>query len=109
MDEDTYVEVAGTKNEDGSYKYVVDGIATNVFIVVVGDANGDGKFDATDAEALAEALTPLGRDLEGEAAFAADISGNNRLNSADRTLLARALLDPSHPLYLSIEEILKKN
>ena len=109
VDEDTYVEVAGTKNEDGSYKYVVDGIATNVFIVVVGDANGDGKFDATDAEALAEALTPLGRDLEGEAAFAADISGNNRLNSADRTLLARALLDPTHPLYLSIEDILKNN
>ena len=109
VNEDTYVEVAGTKNEDGSYNYVVDGIATNVFIVVVGDANGDGKFDATDAEALAEALTPLGRDLEGESAFAADISGNNRLNSADRILLARALLDPSHPLYLSIEEILKNN
>lgn len=103
VNEDSYVEIKATVNEDGSYKYVVDGEAADVFIVVAGDANGDGKFDETDVAKLSAALTPLGQDLEEEAAFAADINGNNRLNSADRILLARALLPEDHPLHLDIE------
>ena len=104
-DGDLYVEVEGKDNGDGTYKYEVAAEATSVFVVVVGDANGDGVFDAADVTKLAESLMPLGQDLEEGAAFAADLNGNNRLNSADRIMLARTLLPEDHPLHIDIADL----
>ena len=106
-DGDLFVEVEGKKTDDGSYKYEVAAEATGVFVVVIGDVNSDGKLDNDDVAKLAASLTPLGQDIEGSAAFAADINGNNRINSADRILIARLLLPEDHPLHLDIEDILK--
>ena len=105
-DGDLFVEVEGKKNDDGSYKYVVAGEATDIFVVAVGDATGDGVLDKADLDMLTEALTPLGQDLEGSAAFAADFNDNNRLNSADAVILARLLLPEDHPFHLDIEDII---
>ena len=64
-----------------------------MLLVVIGDVDADGDVDELDLAMLAASLMPSGEALTAEQQFAADVNGNGVVNSADRVLIARSLLD----------------
>ena len=97
---DTYVALEATVNVDGSYSFVAPDDVTEVTIAIMGDMDCDGNLDSDDLEMLSEYLMDDDSSELTELQYMMlDISGNGTVNSADKTLLARALLDPDHPLY----------
>ncbi|MBE6569044.1 MAG: hypothetical protein E7658_02350 [Ruminococcaceae bacterium] len=98
-----YTALTGVRNTDGSYSFTVPDGITEVLAVVAGDVDGDGDVDTADAKALAGSLMPSGMALSAAEQFAADINLNGKLNSADRVLLSRSLLDESHAMYKALQ------
>ena len=98
----TYVAIQARANGDGTYNFTVPKDATDVQLVVKGDADGDGDVDQTDMDKLTAYL--LGEaELTAEQLLILDVNGNGKVNSADKTLLARALLAKDHKAYKALE------
>ena len=89
--------------DEGSYVFTVGEHMDKVHLVVKGDITGDGEMNQEDLTALTKYLLDVadGKDAElsAIAAFIADVNGDGEITSADRVLLARSLLAPTHPLY----------
>ena len=81
----------------------VDGSVTVPANRTIGDLDFDGDVDADDLAILKAGLLPANYagscELSSEQKQRADINGDGEINSADRVLLARSLLDKEHPLY----------
>lgn len=98
----TYVAIQARANGDGTYNFTVPQDATDVQLVVKGDANGDGVVGQEDMDLLTAYL--LGEaELTAEQLLILDVNGNGKVNSADKTLLARALLAKDHKAYKALE------
>jgi len=97
-----YVVIQARANGDGTYNFTVPQDATDVQLVVKGDANGDGVVGQEDMDLLTAYL--LGEaELTAEQLLILDVNGNGKVNSADKTLLARALLATDHKAYKALE------
>ena len=95
-----YVEITATGDQDSGYSFTAPDEAESVVVVIIGDTDGDGDLDMDDKEAL-EALL-AGAEATDLQLFTADINGNGVVNSADRILLAQALLSKDHRFYKPI-------
>ena len=95
-----YVTLSGTMIDKDSYSFAAPDGVTELVVVVIGDMDQDGDLDATDNQKLAAALL-AGEELENDPLMllVMDVNGNGKINSADRTLIARALLATSHNAY----------
>ncbi|MBQ1553097.1 MAG: dockerin type I repeat-containing protein [Clostridia bacterium] len=71
----------------------------------MGDADGSGKVDATDARAVLRAAAKLDT-LEADKAIAADVTGDNKIDATDARVVLRvaAKLDSMD----AVPEIYKK-
>ena len=95
-----YVTLSGTMIDEDSYSFAAPDGVTELVVVVIGDMDQDGDLDATDNQKLAAALL-AGDNLEENdlMMLVMDVNGNGKINSADRTLIARALLESTHDAY----------
>ena len=76
-----------TKTNGGTYKWGVLSASENK--VVVGDLDGDGTINSTDAVAIQKYLA--GNVIEGFTKESADLNGDGEVNSADSVLLMKYL------------------
>ena len=89
-------------NDDGSYSFTAPEGVDEVLVVVIGDIDGDGDVDEADIDLMAGSQMPEGNPLTAEQHFAADINRNGAVNSADRVLLARSLLEKTNDFYKAL-------
>ena len=89
------------------YNFAIPADAKEVKIVLKGDVSGDGKIGAEDMDTLIQALTADDADnvLDSLQKAILDIDGDGEITSADRILLARALMNSNHEKY---EELFKE-
>ena len=97
-----YVSVRGTANGNGTYNFIIPKGATEVKLWILGDVDGDGVLAEADMNLLNQAVMGEASLTSAQRAVL-DINGNGELNLADITLLARALLDPSHVAYKALQ------
>ena len=99
---DPYGAATMADEDVSQYNFAIPKDATQITVVLAGDADGDGSVGEADLEILSQAL--LGEvvltDLQK---LVLDFSENGVVNSADKMLLARALLDPSHAAYKALD------
>lgn len=91
-----YIAIAATANADGSYSFDTAG-RESVVLLVIGDIDGDGQLMMADKTLLDDYLG--GKSLTALQQFSADVNENGKINSADRILLARALMPVTSPIY----------
>lgn len=60
-------------------------------LIVSGDNNGDGKFNAIDLLKLARYLADIDKDLKGEFLYACDVHKDEEINQSDLLKMARVL------------------
>jgi hypothetical protein len=80
------------------YDFAIPKEATAVTIVLAGDVNQDGVLNVDDMTALSDA-----NELSEVGKLVADLNGNGKLTTADRILLARALVGENHKAYKALE------
>ncbi len=73
---------AKIKTEAESIEYI---------LVVTGDNNGDGKFNAIDLLKLARYLADIDKDLENEFLYACNVYKDEEINQSDLLKMARVL------------------
>ena len=97
-----YVAIEAVMNDDGRYSFTAPEGVDEVLVVVIGDIDGDGDVDEADIDLMAGSQMPEGNPLTAEQHFAADINRNGAVNSADRVLLARSLLEKTNDFYKAL-------
>lgn len=80
-----YATATAAEETVSEYNFVIPKDATELKIVLAGDVNMDGAVNAADVSALSGDLSDMQTAL-------ADINGSGEVNSADKILLALALL-----------------
>ena len=98
LEDGKYVEILATPNDDGTYSFTAPAGVTNIVIVVIGDADGNGELTINDKNLL-DAYLAGTKTLSDIQIFAADVNGNGAINSIDRILLARALMSGNEAIY----------
>jgi hypothetical protein len=96
--------VALSCTTDGtSYSFAIPQGVKKVLLVAIGDIDGDGMLTLEDKELLDRFAGPAQGDnnlaMTQLQQFAADTNDNGVINTADRILLARALIVIEHPAY----------
>ena len=90
-----YVAVVPKDNGDGSYSFEVPAGVEEVLLAIKGDANGDGKADATD---LARLNRMILRNEENSASemLLCDVNGDGKIDAVDLALMNRQYLQNTH-------------
>jgi hypothetical protein len=87
-----WIAIEAYDNGDGTYNFGVPVDATDLTLVLKGDANMDGVLDTADLQLLSQYL--LGENaLDDQKLLLLDVNGNGKWNAADKILLARAIAD----------------
>lgn len=87
-----WIAIEAYDNGDGTYNFGVPVDATDLTLVLKGDANMDGVLDTDDLQLLSQYL--LGENaLDDQKLLLLDLNGNGKWNAADKILLARAIAD----------------
>lgn len=60
-------------------------------LIVAGDNNGDGKFNAVDLLRLARYLTDIDKNIKGEYLIACNVYKDAKINEADLLKMARVM------------------
>ena len=95
---DQFVVITATTDPAGSYRFTIPECVEQVSLLVKGDLNGDGKLSLEDKKLL-DAYLAGKETLTALQKFVADVNRNGKVNSADRILLARALLPQGSAAY----------
>ena len=101
-----YVAITATPNEDGTYSFTAPEGITEVLVVIKGDTNGDGKTNVLDITALSRSLLSENNvnyaALEVWQQFAADVNGDGNINVLDITALSRSFLGETNKNYAAL-------
>ena len=94
-DGEKYVTIEATLNADGTYNFAAPAEATDIKIVILGDADGSGTVDATDIAALKNEIlekTEAGvPDVDEAGMLAGDVNGDGKVTALDLALINAAL------------------
>ena len=86
-----YIAINAVANSDGSYSFTAPEGVSEVFLVLCGDANLDGRVTAADIARIN--ASKLGKTAIGaDAIFAGDVDRNSALNDSDIDTIKNAVL-----------------